>query len=79
MAMKWIKLCAAPKWMMPRGATKIENLHNDVSIVQYQGVQAPILAQANPVPQQVFRFRDELKTDAEIIAGVSRPLRSSYF
>ena len=33
------------KWVMPRGACKIESLGNDNTIVQYQG----------PVPPQMFK------------------------
>lgn len=64
------KICSSPKWMMPRGAAKIDDLHNDISIVQYKGPIAPTLAQANPTPVEVFNFRDILKGDLQQISGI---------
>ena len=75
MAAKNIFLCAHPKWMMPRGAAKIDQLGNDTTIVQYQGGVPPTLVQSNPTPREVYEFRDRLKLEMEQISavhGVSR-------
>ena len=63
------KVVSAPKWMVPRGAVKLEQLNNDISIVQYQGPVEPRLAQANPTPSEVFGFRDALRQDLLQIAA----------
>jgi len=74
MAAKNIYLCASPKWMMPRGAAKIESLGNDTTIVQYQGSIPPQLVSSNPTPREVYEYRDRLKMEAQeiaIVPGVS--------
>lgn len=74
MAAKNIFLCSSPKWMMPRGAAKIESLGNDTTIVQYQGQIPPQLVSANPTPREVYDYRDKLRMEAQeiaIVPGVS--------
>lgn len=66
---KNIYLTAHAKWMMPRGAAKIEQLGNDNTIVQYQGPVAPTLAQVQPNPVEVYNFRNQLKEDMQTIYG----------
>ena len=66
---KNIYLTAHAKWMMPRGACKIEQLGNDNTIVQYQGPIAPQLAQVQPNPIEVYSFREKLKEDMQTIYG----------
>lgn len=63
-------LCAHPKWFAPKNSVKIESLGNDTTIVQYQGPTPPVLAQANPTPNEVFAFRKELKEETQQIMGV---------
>lgn len=63
-------LVSHPKWFVPRGAVKLESLNNDISIVQYQGNQPPVLAQANPTPTEMFNFRKDLKEDMNQMSGV---------
>ena len=66
---KNIYLTAHAKWMMPRGACKLEQLGNDNTIVQYQGPVAPSLAQVQPNPVEVYNFRNQLKEDMQTIYG----------
>ena len=56
-------LMGAPKWMMPRGACKIEQLGNGPTIVQYQGPVAPQLVQMNPTSPTTFNFRSQIATE----------------
>lgn len=66
---KNIYLTAHAKWMMPRGAAKIEQLGNDNTIVQYQGNQPPMLVQANPNPPEVYSYRESLKQEMQTVYG----------
>ena len=69
------RLCAKPKWIVPKGRVKLEQLGNDITIVQYSGQVPPRLETFNPTPQEVFLFRDKLKEEMEQIStvtGVSR-------
>jgi len=70
MAMRNIKLMSSPKWMMPKGACKLDELGNNTGVVQYQGGQPPVLVQSNTTPSEVYNFRDALKQDVQQIAGV---------
>lgn len=74
MIAKTIFLCAHPKWMMPRGAAKIESLGNGETIVQYQGAIPPQLVSVNPVSRDTYEFRNIIKAEAQeiaIVPGVS--------
>jgi hypothetical protein len=66
---KNIYLMAHAKWVMPRGAAKIESLGNDNTIVQFQGPVAPQMIQTNPNPNEVYTFRDMLKQEMQAIYG----------
>jgi hypothetical protein len=66
---KNIYLTAQAKWIMPRGAAKIEQLGNDHTIVQYQGPTPPQLLQTQPNPPEVYAFRQQLKEDMQTIYG----------
>lgn len=73
--LKNIYLTAHPKWMVPKGACKIESLGDDATIVQFQGPVAPQLANVTPNSPEVYAFRESLKTEMEQIYsvhGVSR-------
>lgn len=63
-------LVSSPKWVMPRGAAKIEQLGNDITVVQYQGPVPPQLVQMNPTPPEIFNFREKLKEELETLSGV---------
>lgn len=67
---KNIWLTAHAKWMMPRGAAKIESLGNDNTIVQYQGPVAPQMVQARSNSNEVYQYRDILKEELTEIFGV---------
>lgn len=66
---KNIYLTAHAKWMMPRGACKIDQLGNENTIVQYQGPVPPTLAQVQSNPPEVYTFRNQLKEDMQTIYG----------
>jgi hypothetical protein len=72
---KNIYLMGHAKWLMPKGAAKIESLGNDNTIVQYQGPVAPQMLQTQPNPPEAYAFRDNLKNEMEqiyAVHGVSR-------
>lgn len=56
-------LVSHPKWFVWGGSVDNKNLNNDISIVTVKGPKAPVLAQANPTPAEVFNFRKELKEE----------------
>lgn len=66
---KNIYLTAHAKWVMPKGAAKIEQLGNDNTIVQYQGPVPPQLIQAAPNPAEVYTFREQIKQDMQTVYG----------
>lgn len=63
-------LVSHPKWMMPAGACKLDQLGNDVTIVQFKGPQAPTLVQSQPSPPELFNFRQMIKEEFQQISGV---------
>lgn len=67
---KNIYMMGHAKWVMPKGACKLESLGNDNTIVQYQGPVAPQLLQVAPNPPEAYAFRDKLKEEMEMISGV---------
>ena len=72
---KNLYLTGHAKWVMPKGACKIESLGNDNTIVQYQGPVPPQLLQTQPNPPEAYAFRDKLKEEMEqiyAVHGVSR-------
>ena len=66
---KNIYLTAHAKWLMPKGACKIEQLGNDNTIVQYSGPVAPHLAQVSSNPVEVYNFREQIKQDMQTVYG----------
>ena len=66
---KNIYLTAHAKWVMPRGAAKIEQLGNDNTVIQYQGPIAPQMVQVQPNPPEVYAFRQELKQEMQTVYG----------
>ena len=66
---KNIYLTAHAKWVMPKGACKIEQLGNDNTVVQYQGDIAPQLVQSSPNPREVYDFREQIKQDMQTTYG----------
>jgi len=72
---KNVYLTAHPKWMVPKGAVKLESLGNDATVVQYQGQIPPQLATYQSNSPEVYNFRESLASDMERIYsvhGVSR-------
>lgn len=68
-------LVAHPKWMLPAGSAKIEQLGNAATVVQYRGPREPKLVTAQAASPELFTLRKELKQDFEQISqvfGVSR-------
>jgi hypothetical protein len=70
MLVRNIVLASHPKWMVPAGSVALDRLGNDMTIVQYKGPQAPVLATAPTVPGDVFSFREKLKEEFQQISGV---------
>jgi len=68
-------LMAAPKWVMPRGACKLEQLGNGRTVIQYQGGIAPQLVQMNPTSPTSFNFRDKTEQEMGQIMGVHQVSR----
>lgn len=66
---KNIYLTAHAKWLMPRGACKLEQLGNDNTIIQYQGPVPPTLAQVHSNPPEVYAHLQQLKNDMQTIYG----------
>lgn len=66
---KNIYLTSHAKWVMPRGAAKIEQLGNDTTVVQYQGAVAPQMAQVKPNSREVYEFRALIKDEMQVIFG----------
>jgi len=67
---KNLYLMGHAKWVMPKGACKIESLGNDNTIVQYQGPVPPQIMQTNPNPPEAYGFRDRLLDEMNQIYGV---------
>ena len=67
---KNIYMMGHAKWVMPRGACKIESLGNDNTIVQYQGPVAPQMIQTQPNPPEAYNFRNMLREEMGQIYGI---------
>ena len=67
---KNIYMMGHAKWVMPRGACKIESLGNDNTIVQYQGPVPPQMLQVQPNPPEAYSFRESLRNEMGQIYGV---------
>jgi len=75
MIMKGQILAAHPKWMVPFGSTKTENLGNDITVTQFKGPVAPALVSFSPNAPELFTFREQLKADLQqlsLVFGTSR-------
>lgn len=70
MIIRNLVMVSHPKWMVPAGSVAIDKLGNDITIVQYKGPTPPVLATAQSVPADIFKFRGELKEEFQQIAGV---------
>lgn len=66
---KNIWLMAHAKWVVPRGAVKIEQLGNDNTVVQYQGPTPPQMVQTQPNPPEVYGWVEGLKQKAQTVYG----------
>ena len=67
---KNIYLMGHAKWVMPRGACKIDSLGNDNTIIQYQGPLAPQMIQVRPNPPEAYAFRNQLRDELGQIYGI---------
>ena len=67
---KNLYLTGHAKWVMPRGACKIEALGNDSTIIQYQGATPPQMIQTKPNPREAYNFRDHLVQEMGQVYGV---------
>jgi hypothetical protein len=75
MLVRNIVLASHPKWMVPAGSVALDQLGNDMTIVQFKGPAAPVLATATTVPSDVFQFREKLREEFLQIAGVGQVSR----
>jgi hypothetical protein len=66
---KNIYLGAHAKWVMPRGAVKIEQLGNVNTVMQYQGLVPPTLVAHPTTAPEVFKYLESLKQNMQIIYG----------
>jgi hypothetical protein len=66
---KNIYLMGHTKWVMPRGACRIEQLGNDNTVVQYQGPVPPQMLQVQPNPPESYQFRENIKQEMQVIYG----------
>lgn len=71
MALRNIKWLSAPKWMVPKGACKLQQLHNNVGIVEFSGPVAPSIASPSVISPELLNMRTELKQDIQQIQGIS--------
>tara|TARA_R100000951_G_C2652384_1_gene184798 strand:- start:3578 stop:5689 length:2112 start_codon:yes stop_codon:yes gene_type:complete len=67
---KNIYMMGHAKWVMPRGACKIEALGNDNTIVQYQGPVPPQMVQTTPNPPEAYAYRNQLRDELGQIYGI---------
>jgi len=67
---KNIYLMGHAKWVMPRGACKVDSLGNDNTIIQYQGPVPPQMIQVRPNPPEAYNFRNMLRDEMGQIYGV---------
>jgi hypothetical protein len=63
-------LVSHPKWMVPAGSIELSSLGNDITICQFKGQVAPVLAQANPTSPEMFKMLDKTKEEFQQISGV---------
>lgn len=68
-------LLAAPKWMMPKGTCKVDQLNNGRTVLQYQGPVAPQLVQMNPTSPTTLLLRDNITAEMGTIFGVHQVSR----
>lgn len=63
-------MVAHPKWMVPRGSCKVENLGNDITVVQFQGPVPPTLVKCEPTPREVFELNQWSEEKVGQLGGV---------
>lgn len=67
-------LASAPKWVMPAGACRVQDLSNDATIVEYKGPVPPRLESMNPTGIEIFTYMKELRQmimEGSEVAGIS--------
>jgi hypothetical protein len=70
-------LLAAPKWVMPKGSCKIDQLGNGRTVLQYQGPVPPQLVQMNPTSPTTINLREMLTQEMSTIFGVHQVSRGA--
>lgn len=70
MILRNIVMVGHPKWMMPAGSAKVDDLGNTITTVQFKGPIAPQLVAMPTTPKEVFEFRALLKEDYQRYADV---------
>jgi len=64
-----------PKWMVPKGSTKIQSLNNEFTVVEYAGAIAPQIVQNVPVSEKLLTVQDRLEmkiSKHSLVGDVSR-------
>ena len=65
-----ITLGAHFKWFMTKGACSIKDLGNSHTVVQVNpGMQNPTLQAFNVVPQDVFQYRSDMRSELQTLSG----------
>lgn len=54
-------LLAHPKWLVPKGACKIDSLANEVTVVEWKGALPPQLAVINPISNDILVLSDKME------------------
>lgn len=68
MIMQNIKLCAHPKWFVEQGSVAIQSLGSGRTVVQTRpGTKRPELSIPPTVPNDVFSFRENLKSEMRVL------------
>lgn len=52
---------SAPKWLMPKGACDVNSLNNDLTIVEFTGPVAPVVATHQYTPPQTMELQDRIE------------------
>lgn len=67
-------LASAPKWIMPAGACRMQDLSNDATVVEFKGPMPPVLQSMNPTGVEIFAYMKELRQmimEGSEVAGIS--------
>lgn len=73
-----IALCSHPKWVADKGSVAMQALGNTASIAWVNpGMRQPKLEVFNSVPNDVYKFRDDMRSEMQTISGTQGISRGS--